>query len=328
MKVKNHPTLTIMLLTICLIIGFPNTIGAEPASTLPEVYADLEQLDKTLRQEILPAILFHHEMVDTFSPLLQDKFTRDWNGITLKNGEPNWIKPTAWNGYWDLRAATTLFSGDPEKDTYWPLIDNPGLIEKITMDLQYLEGCNYTVSPQGIYTDTLISVYFDWFAALYSKNYSTLITLAEKIVDVYVLQHNLSALLEDDGNFLSYEIIPDNPGASGKVSFQEQPLLGYPNLTASLRATANKNYAQRLASAAGESEEPITEQDPENPDTKEPEPETSEDPDTNNPEQTEDIDESSDKLPVDPGSNLLVIILWPLTLAGASGAAFWLGRRK
>lgn len=310
----NFRTLTALVLAAYLIAGFPSAIGAElPSSTIPEVYADLQQLEAALRQDILPAIQFHNDIVETFTPALQDKFTRDWNGITLESNEPSWIKSTGWKGYWDLRIATTLFGGDPEKDTHWPLIDTPGLIEMITMDLQYLEGSNYDVPSQGIYTDTLISAHFDWFAALYSKDFSSLIAQADKIVSVYVLQHNISALVEDDGRFLGYEITAGNP--DGRVSFHEQPLTGYPELIISLSAVTNKNYAQRLAAATGEREpEPPEdldpseeEQDPKDPDNK----------------QGEGVDESKDK-----DFNLLVIILWPLTLIGVSGAGFWLGRRK
>lgn len=311
---NNFRTLSALLLAAYLIAGFPNAIGAElPSSTIPEVYDDLQQLEDTLRQDILPAIQFHNDMVEAFTPALKDKFTRDWNGITLENNEPSWIKSTNWKGYWDLRIATTLFAGDPEKDTHWPLTDTPGLIEMITMDLQYLEGSNFDVSSQGIYTDTLISAHFDWFAALYSKDYSSLIAQADRIVSVYVLQHNISSLVEDNGRFLDYEITAGNP--DGRVSFHEQLQTGFPELIASLSAVANKNYAQRLAAATGESEpEPPEDLDPSE------EEQAPKDPDNT---QGEGADESKDK-----GSNLLIIILWPLTLIGVSGAAFWLGRRK
>lgn len=312
---SKHPLLILLLLVVFSLFVFPGPAIVEAQSpAITEVHSDLQRMNYSLKEEILPAIVFHQEMVETFLPRLQDKFSADWNGISIINSQPNWIEPADWRGYWDLRTANFLFNGDPEQDTFWPLIDTPGLIEMITMDMQYLEGSNYAVSSQSVYTDTLISTHFDWFAALYSKEYSSLVEMAEKIVSVYVLQHNMAALLEQNGHVLAYEIIPDSSVSGGKVNFRELSLTGYPELIASLGAIADNDFAHRLVAATGEVEE--SEPIPGSSDPQYPSP------------PPQEAESNPDPQPVDTGPNLLVIILWPMTLVGASGLAFWIGRRK
>lgn len=296
--------------------------GEELRELLLDLNRDLQEMERRLTLEVVTAVRTHRDLVRAIQPYMEDRFTVSWNGIVLQEQKPVWTGPENWNGYWDLKTASELSSSDPAADIYWPLVEEPGLVEMITMDLKYLEGTAYAAATGTLYTDTLISVSLDWFTALYSDDYTALLPLVERVAGSYVMQHNLSALLKGEGSLIEVEITPPGEGrplSSGAVNFSSRPLVTYSGLLGILDDIIGPGGDLSLSAmvdavaAAVDDEAALASREQED-------------------ESSTTVVVPGEEATVSPGAKtgkslLAIYLIWPFSILAAAAGAYLLGRR-